>query len=815
VAAQEIVIPDFDFTGFYYSEILTALIQFQRTNVPEITEENENEPFVQLLRAFSLVGHLNNVLLDVAATETLLPTARLLESVRGHLALIDVRLKQATPAQTDLVLEFSKIFLIPTNVVALNSQFGTEETEDDPQIVFENIDGITIQPTNTPTSIFVFTAGKIKILDNAFDGGDKITIDGVDFENGIEWSPGGTIALSLDAIRDAINVSPIEIIATRMFAVNDGVDTISLIPVDQTITSIVVTETDGATNNFEVLSGGFGVNRTVVASTNGLFFDMFDNDPKQGDVFYVNHIDIMWDTVEFLFDSFGSGIIGVWEFYDGNLSDSKPDSVTNLGPNLEFDLTDLLGIVDRKNTVVRVVISSTGVEETVISIFSGGKNIIRTKGLLGQVSVNLDEQAYVVGTLWNEVSDLTDATSSFTVDGKVTFSLPQTQTENWISTVINLLDGLWLRFRVLSVSAPTNPSIDRVQINTGKQFLKFIIVQGETVAENPFGASNGNPDQAFVLTFEPIIEGSLLIEVDEGDGFQEWNSVENFLNSTSSSKDYVLTIQADNTATVLFGDGVLGKIPIAGIDNIRAIYRVGADIDGNVGAETINVNKSGVSFVNRIFNPRAAIGFNIKEGTTDEDLARLKIEGPATLRTRNRAITPDDMEFLATQFISSTGSKIVDRALAIEETFGVKTIELVVVGPGGALLTEAQRDELADFFNGNKTKDIVGVLLTNHEITVINYTPKIIDVVSTVTGGIKAQLENAITALLNPGATFNDGVTKRWAFGQEVPTSVIISEQFEVDQVNVKKVTLTTPAADVTLATRELPLAGTITVTVI
>lgn len=812
MAAKDITIPDFDFSGFYFAEILTALIQFQRTNVPEITEENENEPFIQLLRAFSLVGHLNNVLLDISATETLLPTARLLESVRGHLALIDVRLKQASPAQADLILEFSKVFLIPTNVVALTSQFGTEETEDDPQVVFENASSITIQPTDVPTSIFAFNAGKIKILDNAFDGGDKITIDGVDFTNGVEWATGGTIALSLDALRDAINASSAEIITTRMFAVNDGIDTISLIPIDQTITTIIVTESDGATNNFDVLSAGFGVNRAGVASTDGLFFDMFDDTPKQGDVFYVNHVDIMWDTVEFVFDSFGSDITGVWEFYDGNLSDAKPDSITNLGSNLEFDLTDLLGATDRKNSIIRVVLSATGVEETVISIFSGGKNIIRTKGLLGQVSVDLDEQAYVVGSLWNEVSDLNDATTSLTADGKVTFSLPQTQIQNWISTVINLLGGFWLRFRVISVSAPTNPSIDRVRIDTGKQFLKFLITQGETVVENPFGSSNGNPDQEFILTFEPIIEGSLLIEVNEGGGFQEWNSVENFLNSTSASKDYTLTIQADNTATVIFGDGVRGKIPSAGIDNIRATYRVGADIDGNVGSRTIIVNKSGISFINRLFNPRSAIGFSIKEGTTDEDLARLKIEGPATLRTLNRAITPDDIEFLATQFISSTGSKLVERALAIEETFGVKTIELVVVGPGGSLLTEAQRDELEDFFNGNKVKGIKGILLTNHEVTVVNYTPKIIDVTATTIGGNKTQIENATIALLNPGATFDDGVTKRWDFAQEVPTSIIIAEMFEVDPVNIKKVTLTLPAADVILTTRELPLAGTVTI---
>jgi len=813
--AEIIEIPDFDFSGFYYAEIFRALIQLKRSNVPEITDENLNEPFIQLLSAFALVGHLNNVLLDTVATESLLPTSRLLESVRGHLALIDVRLEQAKPAQTDVVLEFSKIFLVPTNIVPANSQFATEQTEVDPQIIYENDDNFTIDPTNVPSAVFAFTAGKIIIKDNAFDANDAVTIETVDFEEGVDWFAGGSIAISLDNLTDAINDNSDDNIKGRVFAINDGVDTISIIPLVEDVETITITETDGATDNFEVLDGGFGLNRAVTLSTPALLINMFDDTPKAGDKFYINHQDIMWDTVEFTFDTVGSGISGVWEFFDNVLEDAKPDSVTNLGSTLEFDLTELLGDLDRSNTVIRVILSSSGAEERVVSIFEGGVNIIRTKGLLGQSGVSTDQQDYVVGSEWNEINDLSDGTTDLTVDGQVAFSLPQNESQNWTKNTVNSFNGHWLRFRIISVTAPTNPILDLVEIDEGKTFLLVPVVQGSSAVEDPFGSSNGTPDQEFILTFKPLIDSTLIIEIEEGAGFQEWNSVENFLSSTSVSKDYTLTITADDIATVTFGDGVRGKIPIAGIDNIRAIYRVGADIDGNVGSDTITVNKSGISFVNKIFNPRQAIGFNVKEGSTDEDLARLKIEGPATLRTRDRGITTDDIEFLATQFESSVGSKVVSRALAIEETFGVKTVEVVVVGIGGILLTEAQRTDIDNFFNGNKSLGIKPVLVTNHEATTINYTPRVIDVTAEVTGGNQAEIENAVTALLNPDATFDDGVTKRWDFGQEVPTSVIIAEIFDVDQVNIKKVTLILPAADLILTTRQLPLAGIITISVI
>jgi len=932
--ARLIEIPDFDFSGFYYPEIVRALIQFQRANVDEITDESDEEPFQQLLRAYALTAHLNNVLLDMVANETLLPTARLLESVRGHLALIDVRLEQASPAQTDVVLEFSKIFTIATNIVPGNSQFATVETEDDPQVIYENDDSATIQPTDVPTAVFTFTAGKIKILDNAFDGGDFITIEGVDFRNGIEWAPGGSIAATLDNITAAINAAVSDAIAGKIAAINDGVATISLIPLAQDVEAITVTESDGAADNFEVLSGGFSTNKTGIYSTDSVFADLFDDKPKNGDMVYVAHSDVMWDTLEWVFNVVGSGLDLAVEFYDDSFEDEKPDTVTNLGANLEFDVSTLLGITNRKGTVVRVVLSSSGAAETVISQWSGGKNIIQTSGLLGQAVVSTDREDYVVGTLWNEVSDTSDASNGLNEDGKLSYTLPQSQAQNWTKTTVNSIEGHWLRLRVIGftetaatftgsnltvgsldgsnynikvqidafaateidvtgdlgvgggytiggiisainaalaivdpslstvasndggqikMTSPTanqaslieftapstndaalevfglsegnyphtyngvggNPNVDRLRIDTGKQYLLVAVVQGQTVGDDPLGSSNGTADQEFILTHRPLIEGTLVLEIDEGAGFQSWNQKENFLSSNSASKDFTLEISADDIATIKFGDGVQGKIPTPGVDNIRAIYRIGADLDGNVGANTIKVNKSGISFVNRMFNPRQASGWTTKEGSTEADLARLKIEGPATLRTRGRAIAVSDFEFLATQYEASTGSKIVARALAIEETFGVKTVELVVVGLGGVILTEAERDELAEYFNGNRVVGVDPVIVTNHQVTVVNYTQKIIDVTAEVVGGNQTQIENAIKALLNPEATFDDGVTKRWAFGQEVPTSVIVAEIFEVSPENIKKVTMTVPAGNVALDARELPFAGNVNVTVV
>ena len=154
-------------------------------------------------------------------------------------------------------------------------------------------------------------------------------------------------------------------------------------------------------------------------------------------------------------------------------------------------------------------------------------------------------------------------------------------------------------------------------------------------------------------------------------------------------------------------------------------------------------------------------------------------------------------------------------ALAIEEVYGVKTLELVVVGTAGALLTNDQLSDISVYFNGDKSQNIDGVGLTNHEATAVNYTPRIIDVVATVQGGNQTQIENALLSLLNPTAKFEDNVTDRWDFGSVVPAAIISAEIINVDRTNIKNVALTSPSTDIQLGEKELPLAGTITITII
>ena len=948
MAQTTITIPDFSYSGIYYPDLLVMLRQFARINVPEITDESDEEPATQLLRAMALVGHLNNTLLDIVANETLMPTARLLESVRNHLKLIDVQLSQATPSTADVIYELSKVFTVSTLLVPTGTQTSTESDATIGQILFETLEDFSIEPTNSPSKVFTFQSGYIEVVDNSFEGGDTIIINGVNFVFSVDWVAGATTDDSAQNILEAILLSTDPNVQGRVSLVRrDSI--IYLLPDNSSVTSITVSKIDNVTTNFNIRSMSYSSDLSGTFSTVGLLNTMFSSDPRPFDALYVMHSSIEWDQFDFEFDTVGSGIRGAFEFYDGSYDDAKPDSVTNLGPNLSFVVNGLVSpneitTLNREGTRVRVTLNSTGAFEDVYSQFDGTNNYITTLGLLGQSTVSTSADSYTIGTLWNpvtgEVDDTIENNERFGDSDSISFDLPDNLSQNWIKNTVNGEEGYWLRFRITNISGakatgsldfiaagvgigiedgdtvvisdgagntdvyefdsdssvtlgniavtigvsatpsqvktaflaavvggsanvtysdggsnlvniennvvgvagnvaiiesisnsqslspvgmsngeniPVVPIVNILRIDGGSQYLKTQQVQGETKTEDPLGSSNGLADQQFTLTYSPLIEGSLVLEVDDGSGFSAYNKVDNFLNSGPSSKDYLLDITAENVATITFGDGTQGKIPANGVDNIKATYRIGADVNGNVGSGTIKINSSGIAFIRRVFNPRQAIGWTAKEGSTEEDLARIKIEGPATLRSKAGGITLPDFEFLTRQYVSSTGSKVVERALGIEETFGIKTIEIVVAGFGGTFLTDDLREEIEDYFNGNKEQEIEAKGLTNHEVTVVNYTPEVIDVEVEITTTLTevAPFENVISDLLSPSAKFDDGVTFRWDYGGLVPRAIIIAELFAVNETLVKNVKLTTPADDIQLGTRSLPVAGNITVNLV
>ena len=129
--------PDFQWSRFYYPDILEALILFKAGVWPEHTETDPHDPVVQLLRLFALVGHQQAVRLDHVARELYLPTARLRSSLVALGALMDYRLALAVPAAADVVADLNGAVAPAGRLVKAHSRFATEGSGSSPAIEFE------------------------------------------------------------------------------------------------------------------------------------------------------------------------------------------------------------------------------------------------------------------------------------------------------------------------------------------------------------------------------------------------------------------------------------------------------------------------------------------------------------------------------------------------------------------------------------------------------------------------------------------------------------------------------------------------------
>lgn len=206
--------------------------------------------------------------------------------------------------------------------------------------------------------------------------------------------------------------------------------------------------------------------------------------------------------------------------------------------------------------------------------------------------------------------------------------------------------------------------------------------QARTVRNEILGSSQSAKNERFRFQQLPVLEGEVirvresltdeerrqLIEA-EGETavsdvrdqqgrvletWVKWKEVIEFFDSGALDRHYRL----DRASGELeFGDGVHGRIPSAGGDNIRAfVYQAGGGAAGNVPAGAINAPVTAIAGVESVINPSAAGGGS--EAATPEQMLEI---GPAQLSNRGRAVTPDDFEWLAKE-----ASREVRKALCLQ-----------------------------------------------------------------------------------------------------------------------------------------------------
>jgi predicted phage baseplate assembly protein len=200
----------------------------------------------------------------------------------------------------------------------------------------------------------------------------------------------------------------------------------------------------------------------------------------------------------------------------------------------------------------------------------------------------------------------------------------------------------WLRAHLITSAYETPPSLLAVRANA------VAAIAAQTVTGEVLGGSTGAPDQSFTLTSTPILDDSLVLQVDEGAGFETWTEVEDFFGAGPNDRVYVLD---PTSGAVRFGNGKHGSIPVANVSSsqtnvVAKTYQFGGGRRSNVAAGAISTLMTSIAGIDAggVGNPVAADG-----GTDEETLDEAKLRAPEALKSHDRAVTAEDFELLARQ----------------------------------------------------------------------------------------------------------------------------------------------------------------------
>jgi predicted phage baseplate assembly protein len=436
------------------------------------------------------------------------------------------------------------------------------------------------------------------------------------------------------------------------------------------------------------------------------------------------------------------------------------------------------------------------------------------------------------GQEWQSVllSDTDDGTRGFSFSGTaqpgavqaadVVLHLPQQLPIEYFATY----QGRWIRCVYV---LPENSGGRQSGYSSSPQIMKLAVrsiggtvgaSQCKLVQDELIGESNGTPGQQFLIRGVPILprqEGEHLLITPPNGLPQIWQEVNDFADSTADDRHYTIDsqtgliqfgpliresaqlkenvqlrarVQLGGEAAVAVMENAMterqyGAVPPRGAMLRMVAYRTGGGLKGNVQRHTLRTLKSAVPYVARATNHGAA-----RNGADAESLDDAVIRVPRMLRTRDRAVTPEDFEALTLQGGRGAIARVLCPSQQSKEHPG--RVELLVVphvnregiergegiDPGSLMLTPQLKEQVGGYLDERR---LLGTQVCLSE-------PEYVGVAVQTEVGLEPEYHNAqaqqeilrslrvaLYRFLNPltGGAYGTG----WAFGSPVYPSDIIT----------------------------------------
>jgi hypothetical protein len=154
----------------------------------------------------------------------------------------------------------------------------------------------------------------------------------------------------------------------------------------------------------------------------------------------------------------------------------------------------------------------------------------------------------------------------------------------------------------------------------------------------------------------------------------QWHEAPSFYGRGPTERIFITRTEDDGRTIVQFGDGQTGARLPSGQENVRAVYRKGAGLDGNVKANQLMLLMSRPAGVKNVTNPQASSG-----GDNREDLSDARSNAPLTMLALERIVSLQDYEDFARAF-----SGIAKSLATWTRTGETRGVLVTVAGPRGA-----------------------------------------------------------------------------------------------------------------------------------
>lgn len=331
-------------------------------------------------------------------------------------------------------------------------------------------------------------------------------------------------------------------------------------------------------------------------------------------------------------------------------------------------------------------------------------------------------------------------------------------------------------------------------------------------------ASTNAPSQEIVLGETPFLDGEESISASNG----AYTKVANFLSSLSGDRHYMVIVDQNDRATVRFGTGVNGELPVG---TITVSYKTGGGSEGNVEEGAItrivgNYYDGATQVYPTITNDAAGSG-----GGPRDTVEQIRNDAPESIRAINRTVAREDYEINAKRVSG------VRRALMLtsneDERIAENAGSLFVIPDGGGTPTQSLLDDVktmtTETYPNTLTFDLSvygAVYLTvNVEATVYLATGQL---AATVAARVEANLAAYFALTLSDGSD-NPNVGFGYdyeAAGQGVLPEIPFSDLYNVvrDTVGVYKIKdgvgtclLNGEPYDLTIGVEEFPVLGAVT----